>query len=217
MSFKAVLFDLDGTLLNTIEDLADSTNAALSKFGYPTHGIESYKYFVGTGARNLVKKALPLNVQKDDEIVDRCLTEMRKQYSERWSDKTHPYDGVPELLDTLASKKIKMAILSNKPDEFTKLVVSKLLSKWNFEEVWGERKGVPRKPDPKAALEIVKLLGLSPEDFVYLGDSDTDMETANSAGMYAVGAAWGFRTTEELLEAGAKKIIYKPTELLELF
>jgi phosphoglycolate phosphatase len=217
MNFKAVLFDLDGTLLNTIEDLADSTNAALSRFGYPTHNLESYRYFIGSGVRNLIKKALPEKLQSNNNIIEQCLEEMRKQYSVRWADKTRPYNGIPELLNTLAQMGIKMCILSNKPDDFTQIIAAKLLSPWKFEEVWGERRGVPIKPDPTSAMKIAQLMGLHANDCIYLGDSGTDMQTGNAAGMYPVGAAWGFRTATELEEAGAKMIIYHPSELLKLF
>jgi len=216
MGFKAVIFDLDGTLLNTLDDLAVSANNALEKLGFPTHDIEAYKYFVGSGIRVLIKRALPQSVAEDESIVDRCLEEMQGQYNAHWDDKTVPYEGIPELLNALSSHGIKMSILSNKPDNFTQLTVNKLLSGWKFEVVLGKLEGVPPKPDPSSALKISRQLGLSPAEFVFLGDSGIDMRTANAAGMYAVGAAWGFRTVEELKNSGAKKIIYRPGELLDI-
>jgi len=215
MKYKAVIFDLDGTLLNTLEDLADSMNTVLDNFGFPIHPIESYKLFVGKGLRNLVLKTLP-EEKISESLVGTCLDAFRKKYAVQWGEKTHPYKDIPELLDKLTAEKIKLAILSNKADEFTQLIVAKFLSQWNFEAVFGERPSVPRKPDPAAALEIAVKLGLKPDECLYIGDSGTDMETANAAGMYAVGALWGFRKADELLAAGAKKLIQKPAELLEL-
>lgn len=216
MKYKAVIFDLDGTLLNTIEDLANSMNAVLAREGFPTHDVEAYKYFVGNGMRNLVKRALPEDCRSEEQ-VDRYLEAMKQEYSLRWDEKTQPYEGIPELLDRLKEMGIKTAVLSNKPHEFTKLTISRILSRWEFDAVLGERPSVPRKPDPAGALEIVRLLGLSPDEFLYVGDTGTDMETACAAGIYAVGALWGFRKADELLAAGAKKLIAVPGELLGLF
>ncbi len=215
MKFKSVLFDLDGTLLDTIEDLADSMNSVLERSGFPTHGIDRYKYFVGDGMLNLVRKALPED-KPDDETVNRCFNEMRQEYDRRWANKTRLYDGIAELLDGLTAKNIKLAVLSNKPHDFTKIVVEKYLSAWSFNAVFGERPGIPKKPDPSGAFEVAGLLGLKPCQFLYLGDTNVDMKTAVSAGMHAVGASWGFRTIDELTESGAKDIVNHPAELLKL-
>ncbi|MCE5333213.1 MAG: HAD family hydrolase [Desulfobacteraceae bacterium] len=214
--FRAVLFDLDGTLLDTIEDLADSTNAALGVFGFPVHPIESYKYFVGEGMLNLVKKALPEHARNDPVTLDRAFATMKQCYAGSWAKKTRPYPGVPELLDALCERAIPMAVLSNKPHEFTVQMVEALLPRWRFAVVYGERAPVPRKPHPGGALEIASLLRIEPHHFLYAGDTGTDMLTANAAGMYAVGVLWGFRPAEELTGAGAKKLIKYPTELLGL-
>jgi phosphoglycolate phosphatase len=215
VKYKAIIFDLDGTLLNTIEDLQNSMNAVLAKFGFPTHDLETFKTFIGTGVTDLVKYSLPPE-NRDKDTIDKCIDAMRYEYSKRWDNKTRPYKGIPQLLDALTNRNIKMAILSNKPHIATKQVVSKLLPQWKFEAVFGERPPIPRKPDPTSALEIADLLGIKPSEFLYLGDSGTDMQTANAAGMYAVGALWGFRDADDLLQNGAKKIIGKPEELLEL-
>lgn len=214
MNYKAVLFDLDGTLLNTIDDLSNSMNAILKNAGLPTHETEQYKLFVGNGVRSLVSRSLP-EQYRNAETIDAFTSSMRKEYSKRWNENTHPYEGVPELLDELKINNIKMAILSNKSDEFTKQIAKSLLPGWKFSVVFGERASVPRKPDPSAALEIAEMMGLEPKDFLYLGDSDTDMETANSAGMYAIGALWGFRNSNELIEAGAKAVIEHPMDLIK--
>ncbi len=216
MNFKAVLFDLDGTLLDTLDDLADSMNAVLERSGLPVHEVWKYKYFVGEGIVNLVRKALPED-KLDEETVSRLSAEMRQEYDSRWAGKTKPYDGIAELLDGLTLKKIRLAVLSNKPDNFTKIVVNKFLSRWSFDAVLGERPSVPKKPHPAGALEIAGLLNLKPCEFLYLGDTNVDMKTANSAGMYAVGASWGFRQVDELIKSGAKAIAGYPVELLDFF
>ena len=216
-TFQAIIFDLDGTLLDTLRDLADSMNGVLSRFGFPVHELEKYRHFVGDGMENLVRRAIPDSAKTDPALVSHCLEMMRKAYGLNWKVKTRPYPGVPELLDALGERGVKMAVLSNKPDEFTQTTVDRFLSTRHFEAVVGARPQVPLKPDPSSALEIAKELKLSPARFAYLGDTATDMKTANAAGMFAVGALWGFRDAAELIAGGAAKLIEKPAELLELF
>ena len=215
MKFKAVLFDLDGTLLDTIEDLADSMNAALERLGFPTHSVQAYKYFVGDGVKELALRALPES-HRDEATVTRCIAAMREEYGQRWAVKTHAYPGIPELLDALARIGMKTAVLSNKPDDTTKMVVAKLLPWWRFDLVMGQRASVPRKPDPTAALAIAKSLEIAPGEFLYLGDTSTDMKTAVAAGMFPVGALWGFRTADELKASGARVLLERPADLLGL-
>jgi phosphoglycolate phosphatase len=215
MRYGAVLFDLDGTLLDTLEDLADSTNAALTDLGFPSRPVDEYRVLVGDGIRNLALRALPQG-HKDAQTVDRCVRLTRAEYGRRWDAKTRPYPGVPELLDELAARQVRMAILSNKPDPATREVVAKLLPRWTFEVVRGARDAVPLKPDPAAALDVAAALGAAPRDVLYLGDTNTDMQTARAAGMRAVGALWGFRTADELLAAGARDLIAHPLDLLPL-
>ncbi|NLG84752.1 MAG: HAD family hydrolase [Firmicutes bacterium] len=217
MSFRAVLFDLDGTLLDTLEDLADSMNAVLCRMGFPAHPVESYRYFVGDGMEILVRRALPEGKRGDEETVRACVEAMRAEYGRRWAEKTRPYEGIPTLLEVLRASGILLAILSNKPEEFTRLAVAHFFPNRPFAAVRGLLPGGPRKPDPAGALAIAAELDLPSSSFVYLGDTGTDMETAMAAGMYPVGALWGFRTAEELLAHGAKKLITKPTGLLDLF
>jgi haloacid dehalogenase superfamily, subfamily IA, variant 1 with third motif having Dx(3-4)D or Dx(3-4)E len=214
MKFKAVIFDLDGTLLDTLDDLGDSTNAVLMRRGFPVHEMKEYKHFIGNGIYNLVVRALPEDV-KDREFIDNCVQEMREEYSKRIIARTHPYDGITDLFDRLKELNIKMGILSNKPNEATNYVVSKLLPSYEFAEVYGERQGVPRKPDPTGAIDMARSMGVLPSEVLYLGDSGVDMETANKAGMWAVGALWGFRDRDELVENGARAVISKPVELLK--
>ncbi len=213
MRFKAVMFDLDGTLLNTLEDIADSMNTVLQKEGFKTHAFEAYKYFVGDGVEKMVSRALPED-QGQETLIRRCAQQYRDEYNKRWANKTKPYDGISDLLTALEKNGLKLAILSNKPDKSTKEVVSHFFPKQKFDIVQGARTDVPKKPDPTAALNIATRLSVLPEYFLYLGDTDTDMKTAVAAGMYPVGVSWGFRTPEELRENGAKLIINKPAELL---
>jgi phosphoglycolate phosphatase len=215
MHYQAVLFDLDGTQLDTLEDLADSTNAALRRLGFPEHPLAAFRYFVGDGMENLVRRALPSQQQSPPAVAE-CLTLVRQEYSARWAMKTRPYAGIPELLDGLAARGIAMAVLSNKPHEFTQLCVSRLLPRWQFRHVLGAQPSLPGKPDPAGALTISRQMGLAPKQFIYLGDTNTDMQTAVAAGMLPVGATWGFRTPDELLKFGAKVLLKKPTELLDV-
>lgn len=215
MKFKAVIFDLDGTLLDTIDDLADSMNAVLAESGYPVHDTGAYKYFVGDGMRKLTERCLPEGRRSESEIDDH-LARMRREYELRWDNKTRPYRGIPELLDRLTEKGVRMAVLSNKADEFAGRVVKKLLPDWDFEAVVGEKPSSPKKPDPAGAIAIAELLGTPCGEFLYLGDTDVDMKTAVSAGMYAVGALWGFRKADELVAGGARVLIPEPLALLDL-
>ena len=216
MNYKAVLFDLDGTLLDTLDDLGDSMNAVLTARGYPTHPIRSYTSFVGDGVQNLVRRALPAAAGRNDAIVNELVPLMRGEYSLRWAAKSRAYDGIPELLDGLTARGIRLAVLSNKPHPATLEVVAHFFPRWKFDATFGARPDVPIKPDAGAALEVCRQLGVPPEAFLYLGDTDTDMQTASAAGMFAVGVLWGFRSAEELISSGAKVIVSRPFEVLSL-
>lgn len=215
MKYRAVIFDLDGTLLDTIKDIADSMNCVLKKFGLPTYKTEDYYYFVGEGMETLCKRVLP-PLHNTPSMIACCVEAMKEEYRKRWLNNTAPYPGILELLNELANKSIKMAVLSNKPDQLTKLFVQKLLTGINFSLVLGESPDFPKKPAPDSALYIAKYLNIQAAEFIYLGDSNIDMKTANSAGMFAVGALWGFRTAKELISSGAKRLIKKPQELLQI-
>ncbi|HOQ12235.1 MAG: Phosphoglycolate phosphatase [Spirochaetes bacterium ADurb.Bin218] len=216
MRFKGVIFDLDGTLLDTLEDIADSMNTVLKTFNYPTHSLEKYKILVGMGMKNLVTNALP-DIARDEASIEKAFKMMFEEYNHRWDKKTKLYPGIEDLLNNLSSKNIKLAVLSNKIDSITQLIFKKYLYKWEFVAVFGERKGIPRKPDPYSLLEIAKIMELRPEEIVLLGDSGTDMTAANNANMYGVGALWGFRLEEELLLHGAKATVKRPMDLFTLF
>jgi phosphoglycolate phosphatase len=215
MAYAAVLFDLDGTLLDTLADLADSGNWALGQLGFAAHPTEAYKYFVGDGVENLVRRAVPAG-KADTATVARGAALVREAYAQRWADKTRPYHGIPELLDALAARRVPMAVLSNKPDDFTHLCVERLLPRWPFAAIVGARASLARKPDPAGALHIAEQLGLAPAQVLYLGDTNTDMQTAVAAGMFPVGALWGFRAADELTANGAQRLIASPQELLGL-
>ena len=214
MSYRAVLFDLDGTLLDTLEDLGDSMNAVLAARGFPVHPISSYTGFVGDGVENLVRRALPAG--HDAAVVAELLLLMRKEYGTRWKAKTRPYPGIPELLRALSERGLRLSVLSNKPHPATVEVVDHFFAAGTFDLVLGARPGVPIKPDAGAALEVSRKLAVSPEEFLYLGDTNTDMRTATEAGMFPVGAVWGFRTAEELAASGARTLVTRPEELLSL-
>ena len=213
--FGAALFDLDGTLLDTLEDLARSTNAALRALGFPEHPVPAYARFVGDGIKELARRALPAG-SRDAAVVERCVAAIRAVYGVRWAEHTRPYPGIPELLDALTARRLPLAVLSNKPDDLTTLAVSRLLATWRFAAVHGARPHVPLKPHPAGALHIARELDLAPERIVYLGDTRVDMETARAAGMHPVGVLWGFRDAEELRDGGAAELLAHPGELLAL-
>jgi phosphoglycolate phosphatase len=215
MSYNAILFDLDGTLLDTLEDLADAVNRVLSARGFPGHSLDSYRYFIGDGAARLIRRVLPEDKRNEDIIGD-CLDAFLKDYSRNWNVKTKPYKDIPELLDSLTARKIKMAVLTNKPHMFAKICVEELLPNWQFEVVLGQRENVPPKPDPAGALDVAERLKLRPPDILYLGDSAVDMQTALAASMFPVGAGWGFRPADELKKNGCRVLIDRPLEILDL-
>lgn len=215
MKYKAAIFDLDGTLLDSLEDLAYSTNLALQRFGFPCHEVEKYKYFIGDGVYTLICRTVPQE-GGNEEVLQACVKAMKEEYSKRWDDKTKPYDGISELLEKLNKKQIKKAVLSNKPDEFTKIIVERFFGVTSFHSVLGERTGIPKKPDPTGAVETARILEVKPEECLYIGDTNVDMLTAKRAGMFCVGVLWGFREREELVANGAQALIEHPLDLLKL-
>ncbi len=216
MLFKAVIFDLDGTLLNTLDDLADSANRVLAAHNLPVHAHDAYRYFVGEGLQKLIERILP-EEQRTEQLVARYAAEFKDVYSTRWHLKSRMYPGVDALLTTLEHAEVPMAVLSNKPHDFTCLCVESLLSTHDFAYVFGARPHIPPKPDATAALELADLFGLSPCEILYLGDTATDMQTAVQAGMFAVGALWGFRPADELKRNGAASLVKTPQELVQFF
>lgn len=216
MSYGAVVFDLDGTLIDSLEDLADAVNKALAISGFPARATGCYKYFIGKGPKVMVSRALPEDKRNDDAVVEKCLDDFNRIYSCSFNVKTTLYDGIPDLLNEISDRGLKKAILTNKPHVFTEKYVEDLLADWNFEVVIGQRDEIPRKPDPSGALRISRELGIESSRMVYLGDSGVDMLTAVGAGMLPVGVLWGFRTGDELRENGAEHLIETPMDLLSI-
>lgn len=215
---RAVIFDLDGTLLDTLDDLADSMNTVLRDHGLPPHPVDSYRRFVGDGVTNLVLRALPetarARADREPAWLRALVEAMRSEYGRRWSGKTRPYPGVPELLAALRGRGIRLAVLSNKPHDFCGTITDHFLGRHTFDRVLGARAGVPHKPDPAGVLEILKAFGLPATAVLYVGDSSTDMDTARAAGLVAVGVLWGFRSRDELTEHGATILLDHPGDLL---
>lgn len=213
--FRACLFDLDGTLLDTLRDLGESMNFVLQRRGWPVHPIDAYRYFVGEGATMLVARAFPES-HRDEASVRAGLAEYRQVYEQHWNVHTRPYDGIPEMLDALSARGLILGILSNKPHGMTRKCVDGYLARWTFACVLGQRDAVARKPDPAGAIEAAGLMKVRPAEVLYLGDTATDMATARAAGMFAVGAAWGFRPESELRKHGAAAIAHHPGDVLAL-
>jgi phosphoglycolate phosphatase len=215
MRYQAVIFDLDGTLLDSLEDLAAAANRVLAARGVPVHPVDAFRTFVGDGLHTLVERMLPAHLRATATLAE-AVDAFQQAYAQNWHERTAPYPGIGALLDRLTAEGVRMSILSNKPDAFTRLCVHRLLPHWHFDPLLGQRPGVPKKPDPTAALEIAHLLGLGPAAILYVGDSAVDMHTARAAGMDAVGVLWGFRDVHELRQAGAHYLISRPEELLPI-
>ena len=214
MQYKAVIFDLDGTLINSLDDLADSANAMLESYGYPTFSVERYRYFVGNGSRKLIERVLP-EAKRTPEFIDEALAKYKGIYEKNILTKTRPYAGILEMLATLRQQGIPLGLCTNKHQEAATAIVRGLFPAGTFQQVIGDRPGYPRKPDPTTALEIAAALGAKPAETAYLGDSLVDMQTGVNAGFLPVGVLWGFREKAELVEHGAAVLLEKPVELLE--
>lgn len=215
MKYKAAIFDLDGTLIDSLADLADSANDTLSSFGFPLHTLEEYRYFVGNGPRKLMERCLPRKQATDGAIVDEALKRYNACYKNHLFHKTKPYEGILPMLEALRKRNIPLGICTNKQQFASVALVEKMFPKGMFRENLGDLAGTPRKPDPTKVLQIAKIFGVQPKEVAYLGDSSTDMETAHNAGFLAIGVSWGFRPEQELLESGAQLILHHPMELLE--
>ncbi|MEZ5303807.1 MAG: HAD family hydrolase [Verrucomicrobiales bacterium] len=211
----AFIFDLDGTLIDSLGDLADSMNAVLAANGFPEHGPDAYRYFIGDGMRELVSRALPAS-ERGEAALERYAAQYRAEYGRRWNARTRAFDGVMPALRALADRGAKLAVLSNKPQDFTAQCVAELLGGVEFAEVRGQREGVPRKPDPAAALAIAAACGADPAETFFVGDTSVDMQTAVNAGMVPVGVLWGFRPEAELRESGARVLLREPEAIARL-
>ena len=212
---KLCIFDLDGTVLDTVTTIAYYGNYALSKHGIEPIDVEEYKYFAGNGAVNLIKRALRFRDALTDETFEKVFADYNTAYNANTSYLTAPFDGIPETLDAIKAQGIKMAILSNKPHFATCGVINSLFGEGYFDCVYGQREDVPIKPDPTAVYGIINEMNVKPEECLYIGDTGTDMKTGKNAKLYTVGVLWGFRGKDELLEGGADTIIEKPQQLLD--
>jgi phosphoglycolate phosphatase len=213
MPFSAVIFDLDGTLLDTLEDLGTSVNRVLAGRGFCTHPLDAFRWFVGDGSRMLMTRALPVE-QRSPGMIESCLAALLADYNQNWHHLTRPYDGIEALLATLTRQNMALSVVTNKPHRFTGRMVARYFPKIAFRAVLGQQDGIARKPDPVQALAAARAMGVAPEACIFIGDSGVDMQTAGRAGMLGVGAAWGFRPVDELKAAGARQIIHHPLELL---
>jgi phosphoglycolate phosphatase len=213
--FEAIIFDLDGTLLNTLADIAESVNQVLVEYHFPAHPLDAYRFFIGNGWEMLVTRALPKD-RHSEQLISEFVVRSRNIYRENWNRQTRLYEGIPELLDNLVKKKIPLSILSNKPHDFMLKCVEWYLNKWRFKMLLGQSDNFPLKPDPASALEVAGQIGLPPSAFLFVGDSAEDIKTAEAAGMYSVGAAWGFRGPKELEESGCRKLVHHPLDILSL-
>jgi phosphoglycolate phosphatase len=213
--YKGIIFDLDGTLLDTLQDIADSMNAVLKAAGYPERPLDNYRYYVGEGITPLVRNALEDIVRPEKEILF-LAEEMESLYRLNYAKQTKPYEGIGELLGLLCNMPLRLGVLSNKPDAFTKKMVELYFPETCFETVRGAQAGVPKKPDPSAALAVADQWALNPAEILFVGDSRIDMETAVNAGMAAVGVLWGFRDETELRQYGADYILRSPAELMDI-
>jgi phosphoglycolate phosphatase len=211
MHLRAAIFDLDGTLVDSLADIAAAMNHSLTQHGLPLHSIDEYRHFVGEGVMVLVRRALPAD---REELHASVLAAYRAYYAEHLFDQTYVFPGIPGVLSQLAAENVRLAVLSNKADAFTRRLVEGLLPGVPFTSIYGERSGVPRKPDPTAALAVAAELGVAPGDCAFVGDTAVDMNTARNAGMYSIGVTWGFRSPEELRTHGARALATPADELL---
>ena len=215
MRFDGVLFDLDGTLLDTLRDLGDAVNRVLAARGWPVHGLEAYRYFVGEGARTLVSRAIP-EAHRDAATVTAVLAAYRGDYERNWNVATRPYDGIPALLAELQRRGRVLGVLSNKPHAMTLKCIEGYFPHVPVRALLGQREHVAHKPDPAGAFEAAREMGVAPGRMLYVGDTGTDMDTARAAGMFALGVTWGFRPESELRAHGAAAIALRPSDVLAL-
>ncbi len=214
---KAVIFDLDGTIADTIDAIQHGINLTMKQLGYPESTRGDVVAHINNGARQLIRLSLPEHLQSDEAKLNEALALYNEMYTKVYTETDTPYEGIPEVFTELKARGYRLAILSNKQDTFVPVLTEVLLPKESYAIARGQRPGAPTKPDPTVPLEIASILGAEPYECALVGDSNVDMTTAKNAGMTAVGVSWGYRPVEVLLEAGADVIVHKPSELLELF
>jgi phosphoglycolate phosphatase len=211
---RAVLFDLDGTLLNSLADIGAAMNRVLARLSLPPRRPAEYRRFIGSGMDMLVRRVLPPK-HRTPALVRAALTALREEYALRWKDRTRPYPGIPRLLSGLDRRRIPIGILSNKPHDLTRVMVRHFFGRWPLRAVWGASARYPRKPDPRLALAISRSLRVPPAQTLFVGDTRTDLDTARAAGMPAAGALWGFRP-DQLRRGRARFLLKRPTDLLNM-
>ena len=214
-TLKAFIFDLDGTLIDSLADIAESINRMLDARGYPRCEQEVFKQMVGDGMEKLVERALPEGA-RSEELIKICVEEYRAHYDTLWNAQTRPYAGIVEMLTTLKARGMKLGVISNKAHRFTVPMTEHFFGSDVFDHILGQRAEVPRKPAPDGAHEMAAFLCLKTDEMAYVGDSGIDMQFAKSSGMRAVGVRWGFRSEAELLECGADALVSSPAELFNL-
>ncbi len=214
MKFKAVIFDLDGTLLNTLGDISDSVNFALEKNGLSPYTETEYRKMVGHGLKSLVREALGSD---DTDLQDRVYKQLMAYYRDNCINRTSVYNGIPRLLDALADLGVPMSILSNKEDELVQKITGKLLSGWKFKYIQGTRSDIAGKPDPQAALIAVNQMNSSIENTLFIGDSEVDIQTAKNAGLKSAAVCWGFRDSEQLKQSSPDIMVTDAMELSDYF
>ncbi len=213
MLYSSIIFDLDGTLLDTLTDIADSVNRVLSINNFSTHPRDSFKKFIGDGLYNLITRSVPVGTK--ESVILKCCETFTEIYSENWKKNCFPYEGIDTMLNSLSAEGIKLAVLSNKPHAFTCQFVDQFFPRATFEIVFGQREGIEKKPDPAGALIISEFLQTIPENILFVGDSDVDIQTGRNAGMGTAGVSWGYRNVKELEENKAAIIVNSPQEIVE--
>lgn len=212
-NLKAFIFDLDGTLVDSLADLATAVNRMLDDNGYPRCSMELFPLHIGDGMKKLVERALPAD-KRDPQNVVRCAAEYLSHYERCWHDETHVYDGMAEAVAGLRARGVRLGVISNKPHRFTVLCSEFFFPNGSFEIILGQREGIARKPDPAGGIELARLMGLAPSECAYIGDSGVDMEFGTAIGMRRIGVLWGFRDRAELVASGTEVLIEHPGELL---
>ncbi|MDF3129803.1 HAD family hydrolase [Kiritimatiellaeota bacterium B1221] len=212
---KAALFDLDGTLVDSLQDIANAMNEVLEKRHFPPHPVEAYNTFVGDGMEELIRRVLPRDIEACSRLVEAMVLEMKKAYARHWREHAFAYEGIREMLAGLQAAGIRMGILSNKPDDFVREMVDFVFPEVKFHTVRGVIVGGPVKPSPEGAVEILKGWGLEPAEVLYVGDTNTDMQTGKNTGMFTMGVTWGFRDRRELESSGADAVVDRPAEIVD--
>ena len=213
MSFSLAIFDLDGTLLDTVGDIGSAANRVLLAAGYSPHPLSDYHRFVGSGVAVLFERALPKE-SATPQVIANCVSSFEQEYEACWNRETVPYDGISDLLDHFSSLGLHLAVLSNKPDSFAKKCVREYFSDYRFEPILGQRPDVPRKPDPAAVREIMQYHQVVAEQVFFVGDSEIDIQTAQNAGIFSIGVSWGYRSSSALVDQGVDLLVEEPGDLL---